>query len=524
MATTTIFASANSGGLLCQNGTYSVARSGAGTLSLTPANDARLGQRFAFGTTYFCWQFGLEFDLTALAGATITAATLSIWLTADDSGTDFTVDARAVDYGPSYTTADFVAGASLSGNTLLATRATAGIGSDGAYKAFTDVAMVSFLVPGSVNRMVLSSSRQAAGNTPTGSEYITSYYDNTGGDGVRAKLDITYTPAPAGTDVSPGNASGTGAASTAGANVKPPAGLASATGAAPAAGVSSSQSATAGVASAAGWASQGSGSEVDADAQAAAGTVSAPTAGVSLSRTTDAVTATAAAHAGGHDLGVPAGLASPNATAGAFGATVDVVQGAFAEAEVVAATIEAYDATATPRETVAADAEHVTVTVATAAPSLSVRATTSAAAATAQASDTQQTYGSAGHSAATGASSVPAPSVAPVAAHVTATAVSAAPSTAVVARAGHAAATASAEAVAIALAMHPAAASAIAAAYPDQVAIATGAGLVSVAGVAYGRRNRFSWRGSSVTLAAVAVPTATLRPDDTPTATLEVTP
>jgi hypothetical protein len=191
MATTTIFTSANVGASRNESTTYATARAGSGTFTTPPANDVRLGQRLN-SLVYYCWQIGLEFDLTSLAGATISDATLSIWLLADDSTQDFTVDARASDYGAAYSSADFIAGASLSGLTLLATRATSGIGATGAYKAFTDVAMVGFLVPGSVNRLILTADRQSAGSVPVGNEYITTYYDDTGGS-TAPKLDITYT-------------------------------------------------------------------------------------------------------------------------------------------------------------------------------------------------------------------------------------------------------------------------------------------------------------------------------------------
>lgn len=373
----TLYASANSGGLLCQHGTYATARSGAGTLSITPANDARLGQRFAFGTTYYCWEYGLEFDLSSLpAGAIIQSATLSLWLTADDSATDFTIEARKFDYGAAYTTADFVAGASISSSTLVAQRSTSGIGADGAYKALTDVAMVANLTVGTTNRFLIASSLQKDGTTPTGSEYITSYYDNNGGDDKRPKLDITYITSA----TTAGHSSGTGAASQPSPGVRPTTSTAAVTGSANAALIVSSGAAQAGHAAATGWASQGEGSDLSVDPQAAesvsealdatkalassvglAGAagqaydaLSVPSTSVSAGHASAAASAPAGsirdgthapltgasgdAYGSGMDLGIGSSLASPNADVSAYDATVATVSGTIVTAGAAEAT------------------------------------------------------------------------------------------------------------------------------------------------------------------------------------------
>lgn len=191
MANVTIYASANSGGILSKDTAYATARSGGGTLSATPAGDARLGQRLFF-SEYYCWQYLLEFDLSTLAGATISAATLSLYVWGID-GTGYDIQARAYDFG-TFETADFRAGASFASDTLLAHWTVAS--PDGEYKAFTDDDMVAFLTPGSTNLMALGSSLFAAGTPPTANEFITGYFDNTGGN--RPKLDITYTEAAPG--------------------------------------------------------------------------------------------------------------------------------------------------------------------------------------------------------------------------------------------------------------------------------------------------------------------------------------
>jgi hypothetical protein len=187
MATTTINASANSGAISCASTTYLTARSGGGTLSSQVAADARIGQYFNT-PNYSCYQHLHEFDLSSLAGATISVATLSVWWDPDDSLTDFTVEARAHDYG-TFATSDFVAGADLASKTLLASISTSGQ-TVTQYYALTDVAMVANLTPGGTARIVLASDRQGSSTTPTAAEYIRAEFDTVTAH--PPKLDITY--------------------------------------------------------------------------------------------------------------------------------------------------------------------------------------------------------------------------------------------------------------------------------------------------------------------------------------------
>jgi hypothetical protein len=191
VATTTLYPTANSGALFSYDAAYANARAGTGTLAVQGAGDARIGQRLTTDPTYQVWQYELEFDLASIAGATISAAILSLFVTAVDGTPGYVIEVRMHDYGTSITTADFVAGASLSSKTLVAQWTSAN--PDTEYKTFTDVAMPANLVAGSLNRMILVGARQTSNNAPTDAEYITAYYDNTGGDPTRPKLDITYT-------------------------------------------------------------------------------------------------------------------------------------------------------------------------------------------------------------------------------------------------------------------------------------------------------------------------------------------
>jgi hypothetical protein len=188
MATQTFNPSANSGVLVSNSTTYTTARAGGGSVTVGPNNDARIGQRL-ISVNYYCWELFLEFDLTALSGATITAATLSVYLRFRDGSTGHVIKARARDYG-TLATSDFVPGADLAALTELATYTVAS--PDTVYKAFTDTAMVANLTEGALNRMVLATTRMEAGTVPTANEYTTVYYDNVAG--FPATLDITYTP------------------------------------------------------------------------------------------------------------------------------------------------------------------------------------------------------------------------------------------------------------------------------------------------------------------------------------------
>ena len=189
MATTTAYATSNSGALESYDADYATARAG-GAVGLRSDSDARVGQYLYGGTTRFCFEEFLEFDLSGLSGATITGATLSLFVWGID-GTPGVIEARARDFGSGVSVADWVPGADLAGLTELATYTAAA--PDTVYKAFTSTGLVGWLTPGAVNRMVLASANIRTGTPPSAAEYITAYFSNYGGQ--PPKLDITYTAA-----------------------------------------------------------------------------------------------------------------------------------------------------------------------------------------------------------------------------------------------------------------------------------------------------------------------------------------
>ncbi|GIH22996.1 hypothetical protein Aph01nite_13060 [Acrocarpospora phusangensis] len=171
---TAVLAGTGDGFLDSFNATYNTARSGSNLNADTSNFVMAVGQDVGFSV----YQSYVGFDTSAIPDAdTVSAAVLSLWLDNDESATDFTVEARQFNWSSGgLTTADWIAGASLSGNTLLASIATSGIGASGAYKNFTSEAALltaTGMKTGTVY-MNLSSSRTRTGTAPSGGnpEYV----------------------------------------------------------------------------------------------------------------------------------------------------------------------------------------------------------------------------------------------------------------------------------------------------------------------------------------------------------------
>jgi hypothetical protein len=167
MANYTIYASV-AACIYSKSGTYSSARSGTGQTLDSALN---VGQLY-IATFYYCFESFIGFTTSSVLG-TVSSATLSAYLFQDNSTTDFTVYARLRDFGSgAVTTGDWVAGASLSALTQLASKGTSGIGSTNAYKTFTSSNLASNINTSGDTRIILTSSRHEGNNTPTGNEYV----------------------------------------------------------------------------------------------------------------------------------------------------------------------------------------------------------------------------------------------------------------------------------------------------------------------------------------------------------------
>ncbi|MCC6959236.1 MAG: hypothetical protein IT301_05265, partial [Dehalococcoidia bacterium] len=199
MATLTVYSDAADDFVRSSDATYATARSGSGTLDLGSAvegNELWIGQRLLF--VYYLQETFLSFDTSPLgAGATVSAVSLNLDGIDDHSDTDFTAEARLFDSGATVTTGDWVAGASLSALTRVATFATSGGWGTG-YNTFTEDGTnfqtgVNLTGP---TRLVLVSDRVVAGTSPAADEYVRAWPAEWDGTTEDPNLVITYTAPP----------------------------------------------------------------------------------------------------------------------------------------------------------------------------------------------------------------------------------------------------------------------------------------------------------------------------------------
>lgn len=196
MTTSVIYADATDGYIDSGNAAYATARSG-GTLSVdTTATNYQIGQYESKG--YHCDESFAQFNTNIGSGASISSAVLSLYggfgKSVTAPGAEFTIEARVHDWGVALTSADWVAGASLSAKTLVAHFASSGWVT-AAYNDFVNDAM-----PANVNKtgqtlLLLDSSRHVGNNTPgsTGTEYVQPYSTDQTGTTTDPKLTLTYT-------------------------------------------------------------------------------------------------------------------------------------------------------------------------------------------------------------------------------------------------------------------------------------------------------------------------------------------
>lgn len=165
MPTYTFYSGTGGGYLQSSSTSYSTARAGSSIGGIT--NDDLVVGQARIGSTRYCYESFLSFDLSGLPAGTITAATLRLWGTYQGSGPDFTVNARSRSWvSGGLTSADWVAGASLSSLTLLASFATSGFNASG-YNDFTSqAALLTAAAARGTLEVILCSSRHEAGDDP----------------------------------------------------------------------------------------------------------------------------------------------------------------------------------------------------------------------------------------------------------------------------------------------------------------------------------------------------------------------
>jgi hypothetical protein len=167
VATYTIYANSDNtknGRLTSANSSYSTARSGG---TVTSSSSLRVGQE-TIATVDNIFESFLEFDTSVLSGKTITSATFEAYVSILTTDAAHTAQVRLRDFGSTFTTGDWVAGASLSALTLLATltSASAVVSS---WNAFTDVALAANINTAGNTRVIVVSSRTVSGTAPSGS-------------------------------------------------------------------------------------------------------------------------------------------------------------------------------------------------------------------------------------------------------------------------------------------------------------------------------------------------------------------
>lgn len=167
MAVVTLNATTNQGYVRSQASNYSNARAGSGSKTLNQTTLQLPGQQFLGGVHYIDEAF-LEFDTSTITG-TITSVVLKVYITNVYADNSFTCQARLYDYGTSLTTADWVPGADVSGDTLLATLASGSMSAN-AYNSFTNVAFPANINTSGKTRFYLTTDNFASATSPGSNE------------------------------------------------------------------------------------------------------------------------------------------------------------------------------------------------------------------------------------------------------------------------------------------------------------------------------------------------------------------
>lgn len=154
----------NQGFIGSSNSNYTTARAGTGTFAVVPSTGAfYVGQKYE-DSAHTVYESFFEFDTSVVAG-TIVSAILKINVSGDNSSPDFTIEAYLRDFGTGLTSADWVAGASISGLTLLASLSTSGLVT-GVRTLTSEAAFIGNINQSGMTRIMLASSRTRTGTQP----------------------------------------------------------------------------------------------------------------------------------------------------------------------------------------------------------------------------------------------------------------------------------------------------------------------------------------------------------------------
>lgn len=152
---------------------YPDARSGSNLAADTSSGVLTIGQNYNPSSpgTYTCWEGFLIFDTSSIpVSATITSATLSLYVNSDTTATEFTLVTQARDWGGSLSTADWVAGASIPSNASDKANFNTSQLSVGAYNSAS--INVDAITAGATTQLFLFSEKHRSGIPPTSQEYV----------------------------------------------------------------------------------------------------------------------------------------------------------------------------------------------------------------------------------------------------------------------------------------------------------------------------------------------------------------
>ena len=199
MTTTVIFPNSTDGYIQSLDTVYATARAGSGLVADTAGTTISvLGQRLS-GGNYTIQEAFQAYDTSVIGDTdTVSAVVLDLWVSSDQSVTDFTLQVRTYDWGAGLTTADWTAGADLGALTLLGTLASAGV-SAAAYNAVTEngTNFQSWVNKTGTSYLMMHSQNQLDNVAPTGNEYLQVRQPEQAGTTNDPKITITHSPPPA---------------------------------------------------------------------------------------------------------------------------------------------------------------------------------------------------------------------------------------------------------------------------------------------------------------------------------------